>query len=172
LSAPLDIFLVRKLGFPGHEELAMGAVASGGIRVLNDDVAAYAPPGTVERVTERERRELERRENRYRGSNPPAETRGRKIILVDDGLATGASMRAAVQALRRKKPARIVAAVPVAAMETCRELEAVVDEMVCLFAPEPFGSVGAWYDDFSQITDQEVRELLERAQPAGSARSR
>jgi predicted phosphoribosyltransferase len=162
LGAPLDVFLVRKLGVPGHEELAMGAVASGGVQVLNDDVIAGL--GLSERVvaavTARELQELERRERLYRGARPPREVHGRTVILVDDGLATGATMRAAIHALRRRGAARIVVAVPVAPLPTCAELRAEADEVVCLFTPEPFFAVGLWYEDFTQTSDDEVRALL------------
>ncbi|HLI27301.1 MAG TPA: phosphoribosyltransferase [Chloroflexota bacterium] len=162
LGAPLDVFLVRKLGVPGHEELAMGAVASGGVQVLNDDVIAGL--GLSERVvaavTARELQELERRERLYRGARPPHEVHGRTVILVDDGLATGATMRAAIHALRSRGAARIVAAVPVAPPPTCAELRAEADEVVCLVTPEPFLAVGLWYEDFTQTSDDEVRALL------------
>ena len=165
LRAPLDLFLVRKLGVPGHEELAMGALATGGVRVLNQAVVAalsIAEP-VIEAVTAAEQRELERRERLYRGDRPPAEVRGRTVILIDDGLATGSTMRAAVAALRQRGPARIVVAVPVAAAQTCDELRAEVDELVCAETPEPFYAVGLWYRDFSQTSDAEVSALLDRA---------
>lgn len=174
LNAPLDVFLVRKLGVPGHEELAMGAIASGGIRVLNRDVvrALNVPQNVIDGVAEAERRELERRERLYRGDRPRVDVRGRTVILVDDGLATGATMRAAVAALRQEDPDRIVVAVPTAAPETCDEFRDEVDEIVCAITPEPFYAVGLWYEDFSQTTDEEVRSLLEEAsqQTAGPAR--
>lgn len=165
LDAPLDVFLVRKLGVPGHEELAMGAVASGGVRVLNRDVLDHVPVPAeiIERVTAAQQQELERRERDYRGDLPAPDVRGRTVVLVDDGLATGTTMRAAVAALRQQQPARVVVAVPVAAAETCRELRAEVDELVCLLTPEPFYAVGLWYEDFSQTTDDEVRALLRAA---------
>lgn len=165
LSAPLDIVVVRKLGVPGQEELAMGAVASGQIRVLNEDVvrALSLSNQIIEAVTERERRELIRRERIYRGERQPIEVQGRTVILVDDGLATGSTMRAAVMALRQREPARIVIAVPTAAPDTCSELRAEVEGIVCAMMPEPFSSVGMWYEDFSQTSDEEVRDLLERA---------
>jgi predicted phosphoribosyltransferase len=168
LHAPLDVFLVRKLGVPGHEELAMGAIASGGVRVLNEDVvrALRIPGDVLEAVAEAEQAELERRERIYRGDRPPPDVRGRTVILVDDGLATGSTMRAAVAALRRQGPARIVVAVPVGAPETCAEFEREADEVVCARTPEPFYAVGLWYGDFSQTTDEEVHELLERAAEA------
>jgi putative phosphoribosyl transferase len=163
LHAPLDIFLVRKLGAPGQEELAMGAIASGGVRVLNDDVvqALHVPPRVIDLVTARELRELARREDLYRGGRPGPDVAGKTVILVDDGLATGSSMRAAIAALRQAKPKRIVVAVPIAAAPTCKELGEEVDEIVCLHSPEPFYSVGFWYEDFSQTGDEEIREMLE-----------
>jgi len=166
LRAPLDVFLVRKLGVPGQKELAMGAIASGGVRVLNEDVerALNVSQEAVETVAARERRELERRARAYRGDRPEPELAGRIAILVDDGLATGASMRAAVEALRAGRPARIVVAVPTAAPQTCRGFRDEVDEVVCVATPQPFFGVGAWYQDFSQTTDAEVQGYLERAQ--------
>ena len=165
LGAPLDVFIVRKLGVPGFEELALGAIASGGVRVLNDDVVRALPNANelVESVTARETAELQRREQAYRDGRPPPELRGRVVILVDDGLATGATMRAAVAALRQLGAAKIVVAVPVGAADTCRELEEEVDETVCVMAPEWFQAVGQFYEDFSQTSDDEVRELLARA---------
>ena len=162
LNAPLDVFLVRKLGVPGHRELAMGAIASGGVRVLNEDVvAAYGlSKAEVDGVTRNEQDELERRERAYREGRPGVELRGRIVLLIDDGLATGASMRAAVQAVRLHRPARVVVAVPVGAPETCREFADVADEIVCARTPEYFAAVGQWYRDFSQTTDDEVRQLL------------
>lgn len=162
LAAPLDVFLVRKLGVPGQEELAMGAIASGGVRVLVESVIRQLaiPPAVVEAAAEREGRELVRRERDYRGDRPEPEVAGRTVILVDDGIATGASMRAAIAALRALRPARLVVAVPVAAPETCHELAALVDEVVCALAPERFTAVGLWYEDFSPTTDDEVRTLL------------
>jgi putative phosphoribosyl transferase len=167
LGAPLDIFLVRKLGAPGHEELAMGAIASGGVRVVNRDVVRYlnVPEEVIDAVAMEERQELERRERAYRGGRPAPDVVGRTVILVDDGLATGSTMRAAATALRRQSPARIVIAVPVAAPQTCDEFRAEVDDIVCAVTPEPFQAVGLWYQDFSQTTDEEVRDLLERATP-------
>jgi predicted phosphoribosyltransferase len=164
LHAPLDVFLVRKLGLPGHEELAMGAIASGGVRVLNDDVVCIlqVPDDVIETVAAAEQQELERRERLYRGERPPLNVRGKTVILVDDGLATGASMRAAVAALRQMGPARIVVAVPVGSVETCAEMHDLADEVICGYTPEPFRAVGLWYEDFSQTTDAEVRELLNR----------
>jgi predicted phosphoribosyltransferase len=165
LGAPLDVFLVRKLGVPGHEELAMGAVATGGVRVLNEQVvyALGIPDYVVDTVTEWEQQELARRERLYRGDRPPPDVRGRTVILVDDGLATGATMYAAIQALRQQQPARIVVAVPTASPETCNELRKEVDDVICAITPEPFYGVGLWYEDFSQTTDEEVRDLLARA---------
>jgi predicted phosphoribosyltransferase len=170
LGAPLDVFVVRKLGVPGHEELAMGAVATGAVRVLNEDVVRgrRIPNYVIDRIAEREQQELERREREYRGDSPPPEVRGRIVILVDDGLATGATMQAAIKALRQQQPARIVVAVPTASTETCNELRAKVDDVICATTPEPFYAVGLWYKDFSQTTDEEVRDLLARA--AGVAR--
>ncbi|HKZ81589.1 MAG TPA: phosphoribosyltransferase [Pyrinomonadaceae bacterium] len=165
LNAPLDVFLVRKLGVPGQEELAMGAIASGGIRVLNDDVVNYLgiPTPVIEAVASQEQRELERRERSYRGDAPPPDVKGRTVILIDDGLATGSTMRAAAAALRGLRPAHIVVAVPVAPPETCDEFREEVDEIVCALTPQPFHGVGLWYRDFSQTTDEEVQELLRRA---------
>jgi len=170
LHAPLDVFLVRKLGVPGREELAMGAIASGGVRVLNDEVVwtLQIPDEVIDQVTAEEQRELERREREYRGDRPALDVSGRWVILIDDGLATGSSMRAAVAALRLKGPARIVVAVPVAAASTCEAMQTVADEVVCIRTPEPFGAVGLWYDDFSQTTDEEVRELLRQADEAAT----
>jgi predicted phosphoribosyltransferase len=165
LDLPLDVFVVRKLGVPGFEELALGAVASGGVRVLNDDVVQALPNSTelIEVVTAREILEVQRREETYRAGRPEPEISGRIVILVDDGLATGATMRAAVAALRQLGAARIVVAVPVGAADTCRQFEKEVDETVCLMAPEWFQAVGQFYEDFGQISDTEVRELLARA---------
>jgi putative phosphoribosyl transferase len=162
LNVPLDIFLVRKLGVPGHEELAMGAIASGGTIVLNREVLDLLPDaeGYVKAVAVREKVELDRRERAYRGSRPHPDLTNRIVILVDDGLATGASMRAAADALRAHDVARIVVAVPVAARETCAAIRKQVDETVCVATPEPFYAVGMWYRDFSPTTDDEVRELL------------
>jgi predicted phosphoribosyltransferase len=165
LGAPLDVFLVRKLGVPGHEELAMGAIASGGLRVLNEQVVRGLgiPAEVVEESARQEQRELERRERAYRGDRPVPDVSGRIVILVDDGLATGSSMRAAVAALRRRQPGRIVVAVPVGAPETCDELRDLADETICASQPAPFFAVGAWYADFTQTTDEEVRALLRQA---------
>jgi putative phosphoribosyl transferase len=165
LGAPLDVFIVRKLGVPGHEELAIGAIASGGTRVINQDVvgAIGLSPAMIDQVAAREGAELRRREQLYRHGRAPADARNKTVILVDDGLATGASMRAAAAALRTRRPARIVVAVPVAAPETCQQFQSQVDEVVCAVTPEPFRAVGLWYEDFSQTTDEEVRRLLDRA---------
>jgi putative phosphoribosyl transferase len=165
LGAPLDVFLVRKLGVPGREELAMGAIASGGVRVLNEDVVSELgiPPQWVDIVATRELEELRRREAAYRDGRLAPEVRGKPVILVDDGLATGASMRAAVAALRKLGPAKIIVAVPVGAAQTCDEFRDVADEVVCAETPDPFYAVGSWYADFDQTTDEEVRELLARA---------
>ncbi len=165
LGASLDVFVVRKLGLPGHDELAMGALASGGVRILDEGLvrAARVSEDDIQRVTAMEQAELERREAKYRGNRPVPDVRGKTVILVDDGLATGATMRAAVAALRQEGPARIVVAVPVAAPETCDAFRDVADEIVCAVTPEPFHAVGLWYDDFSQTTDDEVRALLDRA---------
>jgi len=165
LRAPLDVFVVRKLGVPGHEELAMGAIATGGVRVLNEDVVQSLgiPQAVIDAVAAAEQKELQRREQLYRGGRSAPEVRGRTIILVDDGLATGSTMRAAVAALRQQRPARIVVAVPVGAPSTCDEFRADVDQIVCGFTPEPFYGVGQWYEDFSQTSDEEVRELLDLA---------
>jgi predicted phosphoribosyltransferase len=170
LHAPLDVFIVRKLGVPGHEELAMGAVATGGVRVLNEQVVRGLgiPESVIDAVAAWELEELRRRERLYRGDRPPPDVRGKTVILVDDGLATGSTMLAAVRALRQQQPARIVVAVPIAAPDTCELLRAEVDDVVCAVTPEPFYAVGLWYRDFSQTTDEEVRELLAQAtEPAG-----
>jgi putative phosphoribosyl transferase len=168
LGAPLDVFVVRKLGVPGFEELAMGAIASGGVRILNKEIVATLriPPAAIDAVTEAEETELERRMLAYRGSTPPAVLAGRTVIVVDDGLATGASMRAALEAVRTLYPARTIVAVPVASKATCEELHKSADEVICLFTPTPFGSVGAWYRDFSQTTDGEVSTLLDAVRSA------
>lgn len=165
LGAPLDVFQVRKLGLPGHEEFAMGAIATGGVRVRNPEVVEYLriPDEVIEEVTARERQELERRERLYRDGRQPLSPRGREVIVVDDGLATGSTMRAAVLALRQQQPASIVVAVPVAAKQTCQELRTEADEVFCGVTPDPFYAVGLWYEDFAQTTDDEVRELLARA---------
>ena len=163
LDAPLDIFLVRKLGLPGHPELAMGAIASGGVRVLNDDVVRWyaIPERAIEAVARAEQAELERREQEYRQGRSLLDLRGKTVILVDDGLATGSTMKAAVQAVRRHAPAQVIVAVPVGSLGSCEELAEISDETVCARIPEPFSAVGQWYYDFSQTTDEEVRQLLE-----------
>jgi putative phosphoribosyl transferase len=173
LNAPLDIYLVRKLGLPGHEELAMGAIASGGVRALNEDIitALNIPEAVVEAVARREQAELERRERAYRGDRPTLDVHGQTVILVDDGLATGSSMRAAVAGLRTQQPAHIVVAVPTAAPETCEAFETEVDDVVCAITPQPFYGVGLWYDDFSQTSDEEVRQLLEEARESSRQRA-
>jgi len=165
LHAPLDVFVVRKLGLPGQEELAMGAIASGGVRVLNSDLlrALRIPEEVVDQITQEQQRELERREREYRDERSPVDVRGKTVILVDDGLATGSSMRVAVLALKQKGPAQVVVAVPVAPADTCAELQSVADKVVCAVTPQPFWGVGQWYEDFSQTSDEEVRELLRRA---------
>jgi putative phosphoribosyl transferase len=162
LRAPLDVFIVRKLGVPGFEELAAGAIASGGVRVLNEDVLRALPNADeiIESVTAKETAELERREKSYRDDRPAPELRDRVVILVDDGLATGATMHAAVKALRQRDVAKIVVAVPVGPPDTCREFEDEADETICATAPEFFQAVGQYYEDFSQTSDEEVRELL------------
>ena len=166
LHAPLDVFLVRKLGVPGHEELAMGAIASGGVRVLNEQVLYYLriSEEQIDRIAGEERRELERREKLYRGTDKPLNVRGRTVIIVDDGLATGSTMRAAVTALKLQEPAQIIVAAPVAARETCDSFKADVDSTcVCVMSPVPFQGVGLWYRDFSQTTDEDVCYLLNHA---------
>ena len=172
LAAPLDVFIVRKLGVPGHEELAMGAIASGGMTVMNEEVLRYipVPQARIDAVVEREQRELERRERAYRGSRPPLDVRGRAVIVVDDGLATGSTMRAAVRALKQMDPASIIVAVPVAARQTCDEFRHEVTDVVCLWTPDPFEAVGLWYRDFSQTEDAEVHDLLDRATAAPGAK--
>ena len=162
LGAPLDVFVVRKLGVPGYEELAIGAVATGGVRVLNDQLVERLgiPEQMIDAVAARELQELARRERRYRGGRPPPDVRGRTVILVDDGLATGATMHAAIEALRQQKPTRIVVAVPTASPETCEEMKTKADDVICAITPEPFQAVGRWYQDFSQTTDEEVEALL------------
>jgi predicted phosphoribosyltransferase len=162
LGVPLDVFLVRKLGTPGHSELAMGAIASGGIRVLNDEVVQSLdiPQHLIDAVTKREQSELERREAAYRHGRPLPSLRNRTVVLVDDGLATGSTMKAAVQAVTLQQPARVVVAVPVGAPETCRALRAIADEVICARTPAHFSAVGEWYRDFAQTTDEEVVALL------------
>jgi putative phosphoribosyl transferase len=165
LGVPLDVFLVRKLGLPGHEELAMGAIATGGVVVWNDEVmgALRIPSRVIDVVVEREQAELERREHLYRGDRAAPDLRGKIVILVDDGLATGSTMRAAAAALRMRAPARTVVAVPTAAPATCDAFRDEVDEVVCAITPEPFYAVGLWYEDFAQVGDAEVSDLLTRA---------
>ena len=165
LHTPLDIFLVRKLGLPGREELAIGAIASGGIRVLNNDIIRVlnVPEEVINIVARNELQELQRRERNYRGERPAPDVRDRKVILIDDGLATGASMRAAVTGVRAQHPARIIIAVPAASPEMCDAFEFEVDEMVCGMTPEPFYGLSRWYEDFSQTTDEEVRMFLKEA---------
>lgn len=162
LNIPLDVFIVRKLGLPGHEELAIGALASGGVRVLNDDIIRMLsiPQEVIDRLTQRELQELQRREKLYRGEQPAPQVHDRTAILVDDGLATGATMEAAILAVRQSQPARVVGAAPVGAADTCRRLAVVADEVVCVATPEPFQAVGLWYERFDQTSDDEVIELL------------
>jgi predicted phosphoribosyltransferase len=162
LGAALDVFVVRKLGVPRQPELAMGAIASGGIRVLNEDVVHWyrIPPDVIDAVARTEERELTRRELAYRGGRPAVPIAGKVVVLIDDGLATGSTMRAAIEAVRRLTPARVIVAVPVGAPETCGELRDVADEVVCARTPAPFSAVGVWYEDFSQTTDDEVTRLL------------
>lgn len=165
LHAPLDIILVRKLGVPGEQELAMGAIASGGVRVLNDDVVRMIgiPDSVIETVTAKERRELERRERLYRGGRATSAIQGKTVILVDDGIATGATVRAAIALVRQQRPAAVVVATPVAPASTCDELQAGVDDLVCVMTPKDFLAIGFWYEEFPQTTDDEIRELLDRA---------
>jgi putative phosphoribosyl transferase len=165
LHAPLDVFLVRKLGFPGHPELAMGAIATGGVRILDELlIETYdVPADAIERVTALEQRELARREKLYRDGRPAPDVRDHTVILIDDGLATGSTMRAAVEALRAEGARKIVVAVPIAPVDTCEAMRKEVDEIVCAVTPEPFRAVGIWYADFSETSDDEVRELLARA---------
>ncbi|MFZ1545996.1 MAG: phosphoribosyltransferase [Candidatus Nitrotoga sp.] len=164
LNLPLDILVVRKLGLPGHEEFAMGAIASGGARILNQDLIRQLSLSDeiIEHVIAREQRELERRERAYRGQRPELDVRDHTVIIVDDGLATGSSMRAAIAALRQKRPTKLIVAVPVGAHTACSELKALADEVICLETPENFSAVGLWYRDFLQVTDEEVKNLLER----------
>ncbi|MGZ3357575.1 MAG: phosphoribosyltransferase, partial [Isosphaeraceae bacterium] len=171
LHAPLDLIVVRKLGYPGAEELAMGAIASGGVRVLNQQVLQELPASqrVIETIAARESKELVRRERAYRGDRPPVDARERTVVVVDDGLATGSSMRAAVMALRQHGPASIVVAVPVGATSTCRSMAHLVDRLECVIESSEFFAVGAWYEDFSQTTDDEVRQLLDRLSPATKA---
>jgi putative phosphoribosyl transferase len=165
LKAPLDVFVVRKLGVPGHEELAMGAIASGGVRVVNESVVRdlRIEQSVIESVAESEQRELRRRESSYRGRRDPTKLDGRTVILVDDGMATGSTMRAAIDAVKKHRPNKVVVAVPTAAASTCEELAEEVDELVCAMTPEPYYAVGAWYEDFPQLSDDEVRRILEEA---------
>jgi putative phosphoribosyl transferase len=166
LHAPLDLFLVRKLGFPGQEELAIGAIASGGIRLLNAAIirSLHLPPEQVQAITERETKEIERREHLYRGNRAALNIQGHTVILVDDGMATGSSMRVAVTALRQQDPRKIIVAVPVAPSAASKQLLREVDEVICLSTPTNFYAVGEWYRDFSQVSDAEVRELLDHAE--------
>jgi predicted phosphoribosyltransferase len=165
LEAPLDVFMVRKLGAPGHPEFAIGAIATGGVRVLSHDVIAELgiPPATIEQVAERERLELERQEKAYHDDRPKPVLQGKTVIVVDDGLATGSTMEAAVSALREHRAAKIIVAAPVGPVDSCRRLRALADEAICLETPEPFNAVGQWYQVFDQTTDAEVVELLQRA---------
>ena len=171
LGAPLDVFLVRKLGTPGHRELAMGAIASGGVRVLNDDVVRWygIPESAIESVAREEAAELERRERAYRDGRPAPDLTNRIVMLVDDGLATGSTMRAGAQAVRLHRPSRVVVAVPVGARQTCSEIAAVADEVICARMPEPFSAVGQWYLNFDQTADDEVRDLLQKSTPTTHA---
>lgn len=164
LHAPLDLCIVRKLGVPHHKELAMGAIASGGVRVLNYEVITWLgiSSKTIDEVAAKELRELQRRDHAYRGDRPPLDVQNRTVILIDDGIATGSTMRAAIAILRQQQPKRIVVAVPVAPSEVCRELQPEADEIVCLLTPESLHAIGIWYDNFSQTTDEQVRELLIR----------
>jgi predicted phosphoribosyltransferase len=172
LDAPLDIFVVRKLGMPGHREFAIGALASGGVRIMNDEmVHAYGiPTSAIDRVVREETEELERREQLYRADLLPLDLRSRVVLLVDDGLATGATMTAAVKAIRAHQPARVVVAVPVGAPDTCQEMQEVADQVVCARTPQPFSAVGLWYRDFSETSDDEVRALLRQERELVAAR--
>jgi predicted phosphoribosyltransferase len=163
IDAPMDVFLVRKLGVPGQEELAFGAIASGGIEVVNPEIvhAVHLSESTIRSVISREREELRRREQEYRDNRPEPELTGKTVILIDDGLATGASMYAAVVAVKQKRPRKVVVAIPVASPESCSALSRFIDQIVCAYTPEPFYGVGQWYEDFSQTSDEEVRQLLE-----------
>ncbi|MEX2284263.1 MAG: phosphoribosyltransferase [Gemmatimonadota bacterium] len=168
LNLPLDVFVVRKIGLPWHEELAMGAIASGGVLLLNQElIDAYGiTPGEVQQVTVRERRELERREQKYRGARPFPDLSDKTVLLIDDGLATGSTMRVAVEALRKEGAQRVVVAVPLASPVVCDAFRDIADDIVCAITPEPFHAVGLWYEDFSQTSDQEVHALLDRARAA------
>lgn len=172
LEAPLDIFVVRKLGLPVHRELAMGAIASGGVRVLNDEVIAWyrIPQHVIDEVTREEEAELGRREREYRDGRPPVDLRDRVVVLIDDGLATGSTMKAAVQAVRARGPSRVIVAVPVGSPDTCSALADIADEIVCARSPARFAAVGQWYREFSQTTDAEVRELLASSEAAPRGR--
>ena len=165
LSAPMDVFLVRKLGTPGHRELAMGAIASGGVRVVNEDVVQWygISEAAIDRIAREEQEELERRERAYRDDRPAPDLANKIVVLIDDGLATGSTMRAAAQAVRARRPARVVIAVPVGAPQTCAELAASADEVICARMPEPFSAVGQWYLNFEQTDDAEVRQLLQKS---------
>jgi putative phosphoribosyl transferase len=165
LSAPMDVFLVRKLGTPGHRELAMGAIASGGVRVVNEDVVRWygISEAAIDRIAREEQEELERRERAYRDDRPAPDLTNKIVVLIDDGLATGSTMRAAVKAVRARHPARVVIAVPVGAPQTCAELAVSADEVICARMPEPFSAVGQWYLNFEQTDDAEVRELLQKS---------
>ena len=165
LSASLDVFIVRKLGVPGHEELGMGAIATGGVRILHNGIIRELGISqlTIDLVSDREQQELERRERLYRGDRPAPTIEGRIVIIVDDGLATGSTMKAAIQAVRQQNPGRLIIAVPTAPVETCEQLKQIADEVVCAINPEPFFAVGGSYADFNQTTDEEVRDLIERA---------
>jgi len=165
LDIPMDVFLVRKLGTPGHRELAMGAIASGGVRVINDDVVQWygISASAIDRIAREEQGELERREREYRDDRPAPDLTNKIVIVIDDGLATGSTMRAAAQAVRARHPGRVVIAVPVGAAQTCAELAAVADEVICVRMPEPFSAVGQWYLNFEQTSDEEVRELLQKS---------
>jgi putative phosphoribosyl transferase len=173
LELPLDVLVVRKLGTPGQEELAMGAIGPGGVRVLNDEVlrAIHLSQERIEAAAEREQREVIRREQMFRGVRPPLALADRIVILVDDGLATGSTMAAAIRWVRSQKPARVVLAVPVAPLQTCQQLGGEVDELVCLATPEPFYAVGQWYEDFDQVSDERVIALLDGATKAREAHS-
>ena len=165
LNAPLDVFIVRKLGVPGHEELGMGAIATGGVRTLQDGIVRELgiSPQTIEAVSAREQAELERRERLYRGDRPAPTIKGRTVVIVDDGLATGSTMKAAIQAVRQQDPRQVIVAVPTAPSETCEQLKESADHVVCALTPEPFFAVGGSYADFTQITDGEVRDLIASA---------